>query len=168
MGMFDYVRCKFPLPHHQDAEFQTKDLLRLVDPDEWLGGLMDHYMITKAGRLRRQMHKYKIVKGPRRFPSFYLKSTKAWWVASPGRTWRRGHVHERGNSGHTRSSVDRISNSIHRWPGSTSTGSVESLHDRRMVHGTPSDRHEPADEDQTQSATHSSATAADKVIRFRY
>jgi len=26
MGTFDTVVCRYPLPHHQDAEFQTKDL----------------------------------------------------------------------------------------------------------------------------------------------
>jgi hypothetical protein len=75
--MFDYVRCRYPLPHHQDALFQTKDLLSLVDPGEWLGGLLDNYQITKDGRLHRQRHKYKIVKTPRRFPSFHLKSIKS-------------------------------------------------------------------------------------------
>lgn len=25
MGMFDYVKCEYPLPHGQDREYQTKD-----------------------------------------------------------------------------------------------------------------------------------------------
>jgi len=78
--MFDYVRCRYPLPHHQDALSQTKDLLSLVDRGEWLGGLLENYEITKDGRLRRQRHKYKVVKTPRRFPSFGLKSIKSWWT----------------------------------------------------------------------------------------
>lgn len=83
VGMFDYVRCRYPLPHHQDAQFQTKDLLSLVDRGEWLGGLLDNYEITKDGRLRRQRHKYKVVKTPRRFPSVHLKSIKSWWATVP-------------------------------------------------------------------------------------
>lgn len=79
--MFDYVRCRYPLPHHQDALFQTKNLLSLVDPgDEGFGGLMENYEITEDGRLRRQRHKYKAVKTPRQFPSFHLKSIKSWWT----------------------------------------------------------------------------------------
>lgn len=80
VGMFDYVRCRYPLPHHQDALFQTKGLLRMVDREEGLDGLLDNYEITKGGRLRRQRHKYKVVKTPRRFPSFQLKSIKSWWT----------------------------------------------------------------------------------------
>jgi hypothetical protein len=46
MGMFDTVTCEYPLPNtaHQELEFQTKDL----------ECLLDHYTITKAGRLLRR------------------------------------------------------------------------------------------------------------------
>lgn len=46
MGLFDTVRCDYPLPDPrlQDAEFQTKDL----DP------ALEHYTITVDGRLVRQ------------------------------------------------------------------------------------------------------------------
>ena len=94
VGLFDYVRCRYPLSHHQDALLQTKVLLSLVDPGEWLSGLLENYEITKDGSLRRQRHKYKAVKTPRRFPSFHLKSSKSWWkawarqtVATPDKMW---------------------------------------------------------------------------------
>lgn len=43
MGMFDTIRCKYPLPdaRHQDLEFQTKDL----------ECLLGEYTITRSGRL---------------------------------------------------------------------------------------------------------------------
>lgn len=45
MGLFDTVKCEYPLPNslHQDLEFQTKDL----------ECLLDHYTITRDGRLVR-------------------------------------------------------------------------------------------------------------------
>jgi len=45
MGLFDDVKCEYPLPdrEHQGREFQTKDL----------DCLMDHYTITREGRLIR-------------------------------------------------------------------------------------------------------------------
>ena len=45
MGLFDTVRCEYPLPEarHQGLEFQTKDL----------ECAMDHYTITREGRLIR-------------------------------------------------------------------------------------------------------------------
>jgi len=92
--MFDYVRCRYPLPHHQDAEFQTKDMARIVDPGDPIDGLLDRYVITKTGRLRRQLHKRKAVKTGRTFPSVVLKSIKSWWVLYrhqqwPPRSWPR-------------------------------------------------------------------------------
>jgi len=43
MGMFDTVRCEYPLPEpkHQDLEYQTKSLERMLA----------HYTITRDGRL---------------------------------------------------------------------------------------------------------------------
>lgn len=45
MGLFDTIRCEYPLPDpsHQDLEYQTKDLDRA----------MLHYTITADGRLVR-------------------------------------------------------------------------------------------------------------------
>ena len=46
MGMFDVVRCEYPLPdpRYQDLEFQTKAF----------DNVLDHYTITADGRLVRQ------------------------------------------------------------------------------------------------------------------
>jgi len=46
MGLFDTVTCEYPIPNpvHQDLEFQTKDL----------ECLLDHYVITRDGRLIRR------------------------------------------------------------------------------------------------------------------
>lgn len=67
MGLFDTVRCRYPLPHNQDAEFQTKDLANLVAGEPMLGGLMDEYEITVEGGLRLHAHEREYVKdqGPR-------------------------------------------------------------------------------------------------------
>ncbi len=56
MGLFDTVRCKYPLPNpaHQDMEFQTKDL----------DCLLHRYTITCDGKLMR--HPYSGGKGPER------------------------------------------------------------------------------------------------------
>jgi hypothetical protein len=46
MGLFDTVRCEYPLPdpRHQELEFQTKSL----------ESLLDYYTITRDCRLVRQ------------------------------------------------------------------------------------------------------------------
>ena len=46
MGLFDTVRCDYPLPDaaHQSLEFQTKDFERSLD----------EYLITRDGRLVRR------------------------------------------------------------------------------------------------------------------
>jgi hypothetical protein len=76
--MFDTVRCRFPLPHHQDAEFQTKDLEHVVF-GEGGEGTMSLYEITEDGRLRRRAHRYRIVRKKPGFRRVPLKSTKTWW-----------------------------------------------------------------------------------------
>lgn len=50
MGMFDTIRCEYPLPdkEHQQESFQTKSLERLLD----------QYTITKRGRLILHMHRH--------------------------------------------------------------------------------------------------------------
>jgi hypothetical protein len=79
MGMFDTVRCRYPLPHHQDATFQTKDLARIVEGDAWLSGFLDEYQIMKDGRLRRRRHKRVWVKDKKSFLGGYFKSVRSWW-----------------------------------------------------------------------------------------
>ena len=80
--MFDTVRCRFPLPYHQDAEFQTKDLEHVVF-GEGGEGTMSLYEITKDGRLRRRAHRYAVVRKPPGFRRVVLKSTKTWWEDVP-------------------------------------------------------------------------------------
>jgi hypothetical protein len=80
--MFDTVRCRFPLPHHQDAEFQTKDLEHVVF-GEGGEGTMSLYEITEDGRLRRRAHRYRIVRKKPGFRRVPLKSTKTWWEDVP-------------------------------------------------------------------------------------
>jgi hypothetical protein len=47
MGMFDTIKCEYPLPDAEDGgEFQTKSF-----GDGFVGGFMDDYTITKEGRL---------------------------------------------------------------------------------------------------------------------
>jgi len=83
VGMFDRVRCLYPLPHHQDAEFQTKDILSLLEPHAFSGGALDDYEIMKSGRLRVRRHKRKWVKAPGSFLGAYFKSIKSWWEYVP-------------------------------------------------------------------------------------
>ncbi len=49
MGMFDTIRCEFPLPddRFQEESFQTKSL----------ECLLDNYTLTKQGRLVLHMHR---------------------------------------------------------------------------------------------------------------
>jgi hypothetical protein len=49
MGMFDYIRCKYPLPvaGANDTEFQTKDT-----PAQYL----DHYEISETGELLHETY----------------------------------------------------------------------------------------------------------------
>lgn len=44
MGMYDYIKCEYPLPdaHMQDALFQTKDTEAMY---------LEHYTITRDGKL---------------------------------------------------------------------------------------------------------------------
>jgi len=56
MGMFDTVVCRYPLPHHQDAEFQTKELAAVALGERGVSGLLDGYEFFTDGRLRRHVH----------------------------------------------------------------------------------------------------------------
>jgi len=55
MGMFDEIKCEYPLPEKfkflQNKTFQTKDFYNV----------MDEYTITKNGKLVRQKFKYEVV-----------------------------------------------------------------------------------------------------------
>ena len=82
MGMFDTVRSAYPLPHHQDSEFQTKDLAFLVE-GEMMGGFLDDYEITAEGRLRVHRHEREWVEDPDAFFRGYLKSVNDWWEDVP-------------------------------------------------------------------------------------
>jgi hypothetical protein len=83
MGLFDTVFCRYPLPHHQDAEFQTKDLANLVAGEPMLGGLMDEYEITVDGGLRLHGHEREYVKDRAAPLGGYLKSVRDWWEDVP-------------------------------------------------------------------------------------
>lgn len=78
MGMFDTVRCRYPLPHHQDEKFQTKDLAYLVH-SELLGGLLDEYEITEDGRLMQHVHERRWREDPDSIIGGYLESIRDWW-----------------------------------------------------------------------------------------
>lgn len=82
MGMFDTVRCHAPLPHHQDVEFQTKDL-GFVALGEPFGGTMDEYEITDDGRLMRHVHEREWRDDPDALLGGYLESVRDWWEEIP-------------------------------------------------------------------------------------
>ena len=83
MGMFDEVVCRYRLPHHQDATFQTKDLAAVALGERCLGGLLDEYLITEDGRLRRHVHEREWVEDAGAPFRGYLKSVRDWWEDVP-------------------------------------------------------------------------------------
>ncbi len=83
MGMFDTVVCRYPLPHHQDAEFQTKDLAAVALGEHFVSGLMDNYEIAANGRLRRHLHEREWTEDPEAFFGGYMRSVKDWWEDVP-------------------------------------------------------------------------------------
>jgi hypothetical protein len=83
MGMFDTVHCQYPLPHHQDAEYQTKDLAFVALGEGSLGGFLDEYEIAEDGRLRRHVHERVWTEDPVSPLGGYLRSTKDWWEEVP-------------------------------------------------------------------------------------
>jgi len=83
MGLFDTVHCCYPLPHHQDAEFQTKDLANLVAGEPMLGGLMDEYEITVEGGLRLHAHEREYVEDGTAPLGGRLTSVRDWWEDVP-------------------------------------------------------------------------------------
>jgi hypothetical protein len=83
MGMFDEVVCRYRLPHHQDATFQTKDLAAVALGERCLDGLLDEYLITEDGRLRRHVHEREWVEDAGAPFRGYLKSVRDWWEDLP-------------------------------------------------------------------------------------
>ena len=83
MGMFDTVVCRHPLPHHQDAEFQTKDLAAVALRECFVGGFMDEYEITDDGRLRRHVHEREWTEDREAPFGGCLRSIRDWWEEVP-------------------------------------------------------------------------------------
>jgi hypothetical protein len=83
MGLYDTVRSRFPLPHHQDAEYQTKDIEHLIGGVSGLGGTLSEYEITPEGGLRVRAHERKWKEDPEWFGGGYLESVKDWWEDIP-------------------------------------------------------------------------------------
>ncbi|MFO7692679.1 MAG: hypothetical protein R6V57_06295 [Vicinamibacterales bacterium] len=83
MGMFDTVVCRYPLPHHQDAAFQTKDLAAVALGEHFLSGLLDEYEITADRRLRRHVHEREWTADPEAFLGGYMRSVRDWWEDMP-------------------------------------------------------------------------------------
>jgi hypothetical protein len=79
MGMFDDVVCRYPLPHHQDARFQTKDLAGIALGDHWITGTLDEYEIALDGRLRRHVHEREWVADPSTVLGGCMKSVRDRW-----------------------------------------------------------------------------------------
>ena len=83
MGMFDTVVCRYPLPHHQDARFQTKDLGAVALGERFLGGFLDDYEITVDGRLRRHVYEREWIEDPTALLGGHLRSIRDWWEDVP-------------------------------------------------------------------------------------
>lgn len=83
MGMFDEVVCRYRLPHRQEARFQTKDLAAVALGERCLGGLLDEYLITEDGRLRRHVHEREWVEDAGAPFRGYLRSVRDWWEDVP-------------------------------------------------------------------------------------
>jgi hypothetical protein len=81
--MFDNVVCLYPLPHHQDALFQSKDLAGVALGDRWIAGTLDEYEITRDGRLRRHLHEREWVEGPSTVPRGHTESVSTRWEDVP-------------------------------------------------------------------------------------
>lgn len=83
MGLYDTVHSRFPLPHHQDAEYQTKDIEHLVGGVSGLGGTLSEYEITPEGGLRVRVHEREWRDDPEWFGGGYLESVNDWWEDIP-------------------------------------------------------------------------------------
>jgi len=83
MGMFDTIRCRYRLPHHQDAAFQTKDVSGFVYGDPCLDGTLEDYEIAEDGRLRRHAHEREWTQDPGALAGGYFRSIRDWWEDVP-------------------------------------------------------------------------------------
>lgn len=83
MGLYDTVHSRFPLPHHQDAEYQTKDIEHLVGGVSGLGGTLSEYEITPEGGLRVRVHEREWRDDPEWSGGGYLESVNDWWEDIP-------------------------------------------------------------------------------------
>jgi hypothetical protein len=79
MGMFDTVVCRYPLPHHQGVEFQSKDLAAVALGERFVSGLLDEYEIAADGRLRRHGHEREWTADSEEFLGGHVRSAKDWW-----------------------------------------------------------------------------------------
>ena len=79
MGMFDRLTSDYPLPSHQQAEYQTKDLVHLVHGESGLRGFLDEYRITADGRLMLHRHVREWREDPDSPFGGYLHSIRNWW-----------------------------------------------------------------------------------------
>jgi hypothetical protein len=83
MGLYDTIRCRYPLPHHQDAEFQTKDIECLLEGNSGMGGSLSEYEITEEGGVRLHVHEREWHDDPNAFLGGYAKSVRDWWEDVP-------------------------------------------------------------------------------------
>ncbi len=83
MGMFDTVVCRYQLPHHQEAQFQTKDLAAVALGECGFAGFLDEYEITEEGYLRRHVHERVWTKDPSAPLGGHVRSTKDCWEEVP-------------------------------------------------------------------------------------
>ena len=83
MGLFDTVTSRYPLPHHQESVFQTKDLASIVHREHGIGGFMEDYEITTDGTLRRHVHERELVRDEAAPLGMYLRSVRDWWEDVP-------------------------------------------------------------------------------------
>jgi hypothetical protein len=79
MGLFDTVRCEYPLPvaSHQDLEYQTKSL----------DSLMERYTITRDGRLIRHSRGGIFARGPCRDIEWPVHGDVEIYTSDSDRNW---------------------------------------------------------------------------------
>ncbi len=72
MGLFNHIRCRYPLPdtEAQDFDFQTKSL-----PEQ----LLDNYEITADGRLLHEAYETRVEKNPAAPFGFYIHRENRRW-----------------------------------------------------------------------------------------
>jgi hypothetical protein len=117
VGLFDTVTSRYPLPHHQDSVFQTKDLAAVVHGEHMIGGLMEEYEITAEGTLRRHAHEYETARDESRPVRISMKSIRDWWEDVPHahgdiRIYtsedREGHSSGRSSGSDSRTAASRM------------------------------------------------------------